>query len=336
MGRTDHWTRRRFLTAALAGGPGLCCASSLRAAEDDKALIAITLDLEMSRNFPTWETTHWDYEKGNLNAETKRYAVEACQRVKARGGVLHCFAVGRVFEQENVDWLKEIVQAGHPVGNHTYDHVNVTARKPEEIQFRFSRSPWLIGDKTPREVILENIKLASAALKTRIGVDAAGFRTPGGFADGLEDRPDVQQMLQDLGFTWVSSKYPAHLFGEAGKEPGDEVFRGIVKAQEAAQPFAYRGGLIEVPMSPISDITAFRSGRWKLDYFLKAIRQAVEWTIDSRAVFDFLGHPSCLYVTDPEFRTIELICELVKKAGDKAAIVDLGTIAQRVRLRKQG
>jgi hypothetical protein len=49
------------------------------------------------------------------------------------------------------------------------------------------------------------------------------------------------------------------------------------------------------------------------------------------AVFDFLGHPSCLYVVDPEFKTIEMICELVKKAGDKAAIVDLDTIARSVK-----
>ena len=37
-------------------------------------------------------------------------------------------------------------------------------------------------------------------------------------------------------------------------------------------------------------------------------------------MFDFLGHPSCLYVTDPEFRTVELICELVRKAGDRARL----------------
>jgi hypothetical protein len=86
-------------------------------------------------------------------------------------------------------------------------------------------------------------------------------------------------------------------------------------------------------MSPISDITAFRAGRWKLDHFLKAIRMALDWVIEHKAVFDFLGHPSCLYVTDPEFRAIELICEQVKKAGPKAAIVDLGTLAMRAKRR---
>ena len=104
----------------------------------DKALIAITLDLEMSRNFPTWDEMHWDYEKGNLDAATKRYAVEAARRVKARGGVIHFFALGQTMEQEDVGWLREIVAQGHPVGNHTYDHVNVKAtragRHPVSLQ----------------------------------------------------------------------------------------------------------------------------------------------------------------------------------------------------------
>jgi hypothetical protein len=259
--------------------------------------------------------------------------VEACRRVKAAGGVLHCFAVGRVFEQENVAWLKEIAQAGHPIGNHTYDHVNVLATKPEDIQFRFKRSPWLIDGQAPAAVIRENIRLTTAALKMRVGVGPAGFRTPGGFANGLADRPDVRLMLTELGFTWVSSKYPAHPLGEPGSEPTPEICEGIVKAQSQAQPFVYPKGLIEVPMSPISDISAFRGGRWKLPWFLKAIQFGLEWALENKAAFDFLGHPSCLYVVDPEFRTINLICDLVKKAGNRAAIVDLETLAKRTKAR---
>jgi hypothetical protein len=325
------WHRRRFLAAGAGLLGATCTADEPRHADADRALIAITFDLEMSRNFPTWETTHWDYEKGNLNAETKRYTVEACRRVRAHGGVLHCFMLGRTLEQENVDWLREIIKMGHPIGNHTYDHVYVLARRAEDIQFRFRRSPWLIAGQTPRQVILENIRMTNAAMKARLGIGAAGFRTPGGFANGLADRPDVQQWLRDLGFTWVSSKYPAHPMSMPGREPGRDVFDGIVKAQDAAQPFTYPRGLIEVPMSPVSDIGAFRNGRWKLDSFLRAIRLAVEWTIEHRAVFDFLAHPSCLYVVDPQFRAVELICDLVRKAGGRAALADLNTVAARVR-----
>jgi peptidoglycan/xylan/chitin deacetylase (PgdA/CDA1 family) len=297
-----------------------------------KALIAITLDLEMSRNFPTWDQTYWDFEKGNLDAATKRYAVEAARRVKARGGVIHFFAVGRTMEQEDVGWLREIVAQGHPVGNHTYDHVNVKATRREDIQFRFRRAPWLIEGKTPSEVIAGNIRLAELALKERIGIAPAGFRTPGGFSNGLEDRPDLQAMLLKMGYSWASTKYPAHPIVDAsGKAPDENVLAGILAAQDQAQPFVYPSGLVELPMSPISDVTAFRAGRWPLEPFLEAIRAAVTRAIEHRAVFCFLGHPSCLGVVDPSFRTIDMVSDLVRTAGDRAATVDLETIARQTR-----
>jgi peptidoglycan/xylan/chitin deacetylase (PgdA/CDA1 family) len=320
-------TRRELLeaTAGLAltrGEPG---DSPLRG----KALVAITLDLEMSRNFPTWDQTEWDYEKGNLDAPTRRYALETCRRVRASGGVVHCFCVGRALEQADVTWLEAIVREGHPLGNHTYDHVNVKATRPEEIQVRFRRCPWLIEGRGPAAVIRDNVRMTGAALQARLGIPAAGFRTPGGFPNGLADRADVRQLLRDQGFGWVSSQYPPHPLGEPGEEPTAAVLAAIAAAGRQAQPFAYPDGLVEVPMSPVSDITAFRGGRWQLEWFLRAIRQAVEWTIEQRAVFDFLAHPSCLGVVDPQWKTVDLICDLVRQAGDRAALVDLAALAAR-------
>ena len=124
-------TRRTFVqTAATLPALGASAQAPPR-----KARIAITLDLEMSRNFPTWESTHWDYEKGNLDEAAKLYSVRAAERVKQAGGVIHFFCVGRVLEQENVDWLINLKEAGHPIGNHTYDHVYLLARTADELQF---------------------------------------------------------------------------------------------------------------------------------------------------------------------------------------------------------
>lgn len=318
-------SRRELLAAAAAG---LMMSRPVQA-EAKQARIAITLDLEMSRNFPRWEDTHWDYEKGNLNEETKRYTVEACRRVKAAGGVVHCFVVGRVLEQENVDWLKEIAEAGHLIGNHTYDHVNVLATKPADLQFRFQRAPWLIEGKDVSQAIRENIRLTSLAMKSRLGIEPAGFRTPGGFPEGLAGREDVQRMLLDLGFSWVSSKYPGQPVVEPGKEPTGNAYDAMADWQQKAQPFVYPSGLVEVPMSPISDIGAFRTGRWKLEWFLKAVQSGVEACLEQGLTFDFLGHPSCLYVVDPGFETVDLICDLVRRAGDRGALVDVSALAKR-------
>src|SRR5918999_1769887 len=148
-------TRRRFLTACAAGGGAPAAGHSARAPKR-KALVAITLDLEMSAEYPKRGMTEWNYRKGDLDADTKRYAVKAAEIAKDRGGLIHFFAVGQTLEQEDVGWLKDLAAAGHPVGNHTYDHVNLKARKPEDVQFRFRRAPWLIRGRSVAQVIEDN------------------------------------------------------------------------------------------------------------------------------------------------------------------------------------
>jgi peptidoglycan/xylan/chitin deacetylase (PgdA/CDA1 family) len=324
------FSRRTF----LGGSAALVAATASRSlcAEEPKrkAQIAITLDLEMSREYPRREMTEWDYKKGDLDEPTKQYAVEAADVVKRAGGRIHFFCVARVLEQPDVDWLKKLAADGHPIGNHTYDHVFVRAKTPEETQFRFRRAPWLVAGKTAPEIIDENIRLASLALKQRAGIDPAGFRTPGGFHDGLENSPDVQRMLLAQGFDWVSSKYPAHENKLDGDAPSARTMESILAAQRLAQPFVYPSGLVEVPMSPISDVGAFRNQHWKLKDFCRAIQMGVEWAIETGGVFDFLAHPSCLVVEDPKFETIQLICDLVRDAGERAELTDLEKIAKTV------
>ncbi|HSU56297.1 MAG TPA: chitin deacetylase, partial [Candidatus Dormibacteraeota bacterium] len=68
--------RRQFLKTIAVGSASALGHSAFTRAQSppaprQKALIAITLDLEMARNFPHWEDTHWDYEKGNLQPEMK-------------------------------------------------------------------------------------------------------------------------------------------------------------------------------------------------------------------------------------------------------------------------
>lgn len=327
------FSRRRWLQSctklAVAGGMSSIAAGAPVMA--DRARIAISLDLEMSRNFPTWDTTHWDYEKGNLNDAAKLYALGAARRVAQSGGRIHFFVVGRVLEQANVDWLKELYDAGHPLGNHTYDHVNVTATRTEDVQFRFARAPWLASGQPPSALIQQNIRLCSEAMKSRLGIQQPnGFRTPGGFASGMKEHPAVRADLIAQGFTWISSMYPPHKYGEPGMKPTQAVIEDIIARQADAQPFRYADGLVELPMSPISDIGAFRTGRWQVDWFVEVTRQAIQWCIDHRASFDFLAHPSCLGVVDPEFKTIDMILKTVEQAGSRAELVTLDRLASDV------
>ena len=138
----DFMSRRYFLRRSLAGAmvAGTMTGAvgySHETPQANKARIAITLDLEMSRMYPTRDMMEWDYQKGNLNEPTKKYALDAAHVAKDHDGLIHFFCVGRVLEQADVSWLKEIAAMGHPIGNHTYDHVNVWSTKPEQTQFRF-------------------------------------------------------------------------------------------------------------------------------------------------------------------------------------------------------
>ncbi|MFM7318676.1 MAG: polysaccharide deacetylase family protein [bacterium] len=328
--QNEMHSRRNVLRSAAAGFGSFALATGSSAkVKSDKALIAITLDLEMSRNFPTRETMHWDFEKGNLDEQAKRYSVDAAKLVSSHGGKLHYFLVGRVLEQADVSWLKEIVKLGHPIGNHTYDHVNVIAKNASDLQFRFQRAPWLLRGMSVPEAIRDNIELTSIAMKSRLGIDANGFRTPGGFNGGLKQEPEVRKMLKQLGYQWISSLYPAHPYTKPVEKPSEKIINEIVAAMHQSQPFQYEDGLIEIPMSPISDIGAFRTGQWQLEWFIETIEMCLAWAIENRAVFDFLAHPSCLGVVDPEMKTIRRICEIVNQNAGKADMVGLDTISAR-------
>ena len=325
-------SRRKFIssTAALATNSSVLLASTKPTIERTKAQIAITYDLEMSRHYPKRGQTEWDYQKGNLDTATKQYSLEAGEIAAQRGVRIHFFAVGRVLEQADVEWLKTLSKQGHAIGNHTYDHINVLAATAEQTQFRFQRAPWLVEGKSVHDVIRENIKMTQVALRRRVGIKQNGFRTPGGFYEAMNEREDLQKLMLDLGFEWISSKYPRHKSERTEAGVSAEVYGDIVRAQQYAQPYRYSSGLIEIPMSPISDVTAFRSRLWKLPEFLRAIELAIDWTIKEKAVFDFLCHPSCLVVEDPQHEALNLMCDLVEASSGRAEIVSLDKIAATV------
>lgn len=323
--------RRTFLKSGAAGV--LAAASRVQAedsAEPRGAQIAITLDLEMSRHYPRRGMTEWDYRKGDLDEATKRYALQAGELIHAAGGVIHYFLVGRVLEQPDVSWLRKLIEMGHSIGNHTYDHVNVKAADAAATQFRFQRAPWLVEGLKPDSIIQRNILLAARAMKQRLEYPPQGFRTPGGFSDGLRDKPPLQRWLRQQGYGWVSSLYPRFEAGKEREGPSQRVRSALKSALDESQPFTYPNGLIEIPMSPISDVHAFRSLRWSLPQYLQAIEFAVRSSIENNQVYDFLCHPSCMVVEDPDFAVIKRISQLVAESPS-TKLCTLDEIAARHR-----
>jgi len=113
-------TRRRFLSMTAAETAGTLPAIS-RSEEHkrNKAQIAITFDLEMSRHYPKRGMLEWNYQKDNFDEATKNYSVQTANVARERGGKIHFLYVGRVLEQENIDWIKQIADDEHPIGKTT-------------------------------------------------------------------------------------------------------------------------------------------------------------------------------------------------------------------------
>ncbi len=108
----------------------------------------------------------------------------------------------------------------------------------------FRRAPWLTAyGKSPAQLIDENIRMCTMAMKERLGIRPNGFRTPGGFTNGLKDRPDVQNMLLSQGYNWVSSMYARHPIKPDTGAPQPGELEAITAQQEASQPFVYPSGL---------------------------------------------------------------------------------------------
>lgn len=337
MNRLAHSiSRREFLrTAAL----GAALAPALRGAQAPrgvgrrrpKAQIALSLNLEMSRHFPTWGQTHWDYEKGNLDGANKRFAVEAGRFVKERGSRITYMVVGQVLEHESIAWLEEIHGEGHPLGNHTYNHVNLFGSAPEDLQFRFRRAPWLVEGMTPEQIVERDIRMTNQALRERLGIQQVrGFRSSEDYLEGLRDKPEIQQMLKRLGFDWVGTVKTALRFAPL-ERPTEEVFRSIGAAQADLQPFLYPSGLVELPKCAMMDAAAFRTGRWGLADYMEGVRRGAQWAIDNGGFFQYVAHSSILVEMDPEFRTFGMLCDMAKEAGDRAELVTLDQVADSLR-----
>lgn len=136
-------------------------------------------------------------------------------------------------------------------------------------------------------------------------------------------------MLQRHGFRWISATSRKTIPGITGQSPGLDVWNSIATELPNSQPFRCpETGLLDIPMSPVSDIQGFRNGRWKLDDFVTILERILDWTIERGQTFDFLGHPSCIGVVDPEMKTLNMICRKVRTSNGRATLVTLNDIAR--------
>jgi len=77
------------------------------------------------------------------------------------------FLLGRSFKNyKNVNLFKNIIREGHSVGNHTYNHINIKAKKIKQLQtFYIKNQKLLKGFKNVFEVIRYEIEKTSILIQ---------------------------------------------------------------------------------------------------------------------------------------------------------------------------
>lgn len=289
-----------------------------------KFCVSLTYDIEQCTNFPYW-TCVWDHEKGAIDAESRRYVSDLAACAQAAGVLFQWFALGQSFTPADVSYLQDLSLAGHPIGNHTYRHVNVKARQWEQVQITYNLDPSLRdGFATPLDAIRNEIQQTSAVMEQRLGVRPAGFRTPGGFTNGLDDAPQIQELLKTEGFAYVSSHYnlpislPPHRGYPIATEtrPSPEQLQDAMRASiRSLQPYRCANGLLEIPMMGISDIWAFRVLDLERAEWLSLVELGVDIAAEEGLLFSILMHPSVLASRDPHAATARRVVERTLRKG---------------------
>ncbi len=270
--------------------------------------------VEMCTNFPYW-TSQWNHLKGTLDADSKQYVLKMHEVARSYGVHLYCLLVGSSFEDPDIDYLKQLVAAGHEVGNHTYTHLNVKAKTIENLQAVYANAPWRAHGRTPLQCIHDEVCATSAAIRERLGVTVTGFGTPGAFSTGLHDVPEVQALLKEEGFTHVTSHYLSPAPRGVRRPPLDQLENAMRKNIDKLQPYRYPNGLLEIAPMGLTDIGAFRVldlDRWEYISLLKA---AIDHAHERRYILSFAFHPPALAARDPH---CDVLDSVIRYAQGKA------------------
>ncbi len=268
--------------------------------------LSLTFDVEMCTNFPYW-TSVWDHRKGAIDADCKHY-IQKLNAVAAKYGVkLHYFLVGSALEDPDLDYLRAGVEAGHAFGNHTYTHVNVRAQDIPQLQVTYKAAPWRALGRSALTCIRDELRQTSSAMRKALGVDPVGFRTPGGFVDGLHAVPDVQDLLRDEGFGYASSHFRFPVDPTQKRPPRERLEAAMRESLDTLQPYRYPNGLPELPPTGITDIWGFRYlnlDRWE---FINLLKHGIDHAHENGQVLTMTFHPPVLAARDPHCDVLETV-----------------------------
>jgi len=151
----------------------------------NKTTAALSLDLD---NAWSYLRTHGDKAWESYPNYLPKVVPLVLDLLKKKGLKITFFIVGRdAAMEENRDVLKEIVSAGHEVGNHSYNH-----------------EPWL--HRYTEDYIRKEVITAEESIIKSGGQKPIGFRAP-----GYDFSPVLGSVLASCGYAYDSSILPTYL-----------------------------------------------------------------------------------------------------------------------------
>jgi peptidoglycan/xylan/chitin deacetylase (PgdA/CDA1 family) len=253
-----------------------------------RCVVALGYDCEMVGCYHADErgVTH-----GYLNDQVIQYMLTLAGIAEQADVRLQYFILGQTFEQP-VDYLRDLLVRGHDLDQHTYTHFP------------------LITEDVAR--VCQELADTSAAFEQHLGQHPMGLRGPGGYPQGLEAFPAVQQEIMDQGIAFVSTVY-------ATKNP----INGFDLAADSnaymnlkhLQPYRYGSGLLEIPFMGYSDRNFLDNLERPLDAWIQHLRDCLDFAYDMGGMLYAPDlHPHTHLKHDP---TCQVLPALLEHAGSK-------------------
>ncbi len=179
--------------------------------------------------------------------------------------------------------------AGSPlfdIQQHTYSHVVF-----RDVRYQVEDGPEAVIPETPHVALREELRLTSELIRTYLGRECIGLRTPFGYYRGLRERPDLLAIVEETGHRFVSS------WGR-NEQNGNPTPWSV-------QPFTYADegfqDLLEIPFQfwldgIWFDVNGYGEGR----AFRRALEGAVDHVADQDLVFATAFHEWCAVEANEE------------------------------------
>lgn len=206
--------------------------------------VAITYDTDMAGGYSPNGVCH-----GRLASFLMDYMDMLCETAEEYGVSLQFFQIANGLEVKEVaSYLRKIVNRGHAVDCHTYNHINLAHSLPEELD--------------------QDLNLANKLFERELGFRSTILRGPGGYKHG-DLKIENQLVILRNGYKWVSGEFDYDLLKkEVSRRCGYEY---MISAPSRNKPFMYPSGLIEIPIQGWTDRV------WFDFYMLNDPQAYVEW-----------------------------------------------------------